>query len=336
MSDLPSVAIIMPAYNASHLLGRSLTAALVAAKDQKVLVVDPGSTDDTADVARNIGADVIRLEKRAGPAHARNVGVRHVDTDIVLFIDSDCVAHPDVVDRVREAFRDPELVSLTGSYDDTPPEQNFFSLYMNLRHHFTHQRANTEDASFWAGCGAVRRTVYEQIGGFDAEQFPMPMIEDIELGLRLRPKGKTRLDPKLHVTHLKKWTFKSVVSTDIKNRAIPWTRLILATGQMPNDLNLRLSQRVAAALAPFVLGGLAVAPPLFLTGMFPLGAAALAPAAVSAVMHSEMIGWCNQVRGPSFAARFWLFHQVHLVYSAATFVWCQLEHRIRPRTAAAT
>lgn len=325
----------MPAYNAAHLLGRSLTAAIVAAKGAPVIVVDPGSTDDTAEVARRIGARVIRLDKRAGPAHARNVGVKEVDTDVVLFIDSDCVAHPDVVDRVAEAFRDDELVSLTGSYDDHPPEQNFFSLYMNLRHHFTHQRANTESASFWAGCGAVRRTVYEAIGGFDAEQFPMPMIEDIELGLRLRKKGKTRLDPALHVTHLKKWTLRSVISTDIKNRAIPWTRLILATGEMPNDLNLRLSQRVAAALAPFALGGMAVAPPLLLTGILaPVGAAALAPAAVSAVMHADMIGWCNQARGPSFAARFWAFHQVHLVYSAATYVLCNVEHRVRPRAEA--
>lgn len=327
---LPSLAIVMPAYNAAHLLERSLTAALEAAKDQRVLVVDPGSTDDTAEVARRIGADVIRLEKRAGPAHARNVGVRHIDTEVVLFIDSDCVAHPDVVERVRRAFLDPELVSITGSYDDTPPEQNFFSLYMNLRHHFVHQRANRENASFWAGCGAVRRTTYEEIGGFDAVQFPMPMIEDIELGLRLKKMGKTRLDPDLHVTHLKKWTFRSVVSTDVKNRAIPWTRLILRTGQMPDDLNLRLSQRVAAALAPFVLGGLALAPALFLTGQVVPGAVALAPAAVSAVMHGEMIGWANRTRGPSFAARFWLFHQVHLVYSAATYVYCNLEHRIRP------
>ena len=146
----------MPAYNAAHLLGRSLAAALEAAGDQRVLVVDPGSTDDTESVARSLGAEVVRLPERAGPAHARNVGVEHVDCDVVLFIDSDCVAHPDVVKRVREAFTDPELVSLTGSYDDTPPEENFFSLYMNLRHHFTHQQAKTQPASFWAGCGAVR------------------------------------------------------------------------------------------------------------------------------------------------------------------------------------
>ena len=46
-------------------------------------------------------------------------------------------------------------------------------------------------------------------GGFDAERFPRPMIEDIELGLRLREHGETQLDPDFNVTHLKRWTLRS-------------------------------------------------------------------------------------------------------------------------------
>lgn len=327
--QLPSVAIVMPAYNAAHLLPRSLKAALEAAKDQKVVVVDPGSTDDTAEVARSMGAEVIRLPERAGPAHARNVGVKHVDADVVLFIDSDCVAHPDVVDRVRRSFAEhPGMVSLTGSYDDTPPEENFFSQYMNLRHHFIHQQANTEDASFWAGCGAVLREAYERVRGFDAERFPMPMIEDIELGLRLKKHGPTRLDRNLHVTHLKRWTFRSVVETDIKCRALPWSKLILETGEMPNDLNLRWTQRLSAALAPFALGGLALSPFLALTGQWVAVPAALLPLTVSAVIQRDMIAFFTRARGLPFGLAAWLFHQVHLIYSAGTYAYCMAQHRL--------
>src|SRR5260221_1315106 len=202
-----AVTLVIPAYNAARFLPKVIPAALAAAHGQRVLVVDPGSTDDTAGIARRLGAEVLCLGHRAGPALARNRGVESVTTEVVLFIDSDCVAHADVVERVERAFAsDPSLVSITGSYDDTPPEQNFASLYMNLRHHFVHQGARTEGASFWAGCGAVRTRVFREIGGFDAEQFPAPMIEDIELGVRLRPRGRTALDPALHVTHLKHWT----------------------------------------------------------------------------------------------------------------------------------
>jgi glycosyltransferase involved in cell wall biosynthesis len=322
MDRLPSVAIVMPAYNAAHLLPLTLKAALDAAKGARVIVVDPGSTDDTAKVAESMGAEVIRLPKRAGPAHARNVGVKQAKEDVVLFIDSDCVAHADVVERVRRAFAEnPGMVSITGSYDDTPPEPNFFSQYMNLRHHFIHQRANTEDASFWAGCGAVLREVYERVNGFDAERFPMPMIEDIELGLRLKEHGSTRLDRSLHVKHLKKWTLRSVIETDIKSRALPWSKLILETGQMPNDLNLRWSQRVSAALAPFVLGGVVIAP------LVPIG---LVPAAISAMIQRDMISFFHRARGPRFAASAWLFHQVHLMYSAATYAYCLAAHKLAP------
>ena len=181
MSAVPDLTIVMPAYNAAHHIPKTVPAALAAAKGARLLLVDPGSTDDTAEVARSLGAEVIRLPHRAGPAQARNVAVEQVDTELVLFIDSDCVAHPDVVDRVQAAFAaDAGLVSLMGSYDAEPPERNFFSQYMNLRHHITHQHANRDHAGFWAGCGAVRRSAFNRAGGFDVERFPRPMIEDIE------------------------------------------------------------------------------------------------------------------------------------------------------------
>ncbi len=329
MDGLPSVAIVMPAYNAAHLLPKTLTAAIEAAQGGRVIVVDPGSTDDTAEVAEALGAQVIRLPHRAGPAHARNVGVKQADEDVVLFIDSDCVAHPDVVERVRRSFAEhPDMVSLTGSYDDTPPEPNFFSQYMNLRHHFIHQKANTEDATFWAGCGAVLRDVYERIEGFDAARFPMPMIEDIELGLRLRKHGRTRLDRALHVTHLKRWTLRSVIETDIKSRAMPWSKLILETGEMPNDLNLRWSQRISAALAPFAVGGVAISPVLALTGQWLALPAALLPVAISALIQRDMIAFFTRARGPVFGTAAWLFHQVHLMYSAATYAYCLASHKL--------
>ena len=325
----PSIAIVMPAYNAAHLLPEVLPAALRAAAGATVLVVDPGSTDGTARVAEQLGAQVVRLPKQAGPARARNVGVAHVDADVVLFIDSDCVAKPDVVERVREAFAaDPNLVSLTGSYDDAPPEPNFFSQYMNLRHHLTHQRARREDATFWAGCGAVRREVFLAVGGYDEVRFPRPQVEDIELGYRLREKGAARLDPDLQVKHLKRWTLRNAVFTDIVERGIPWTTLMLERGGVPNDLNLRTSQRIAAALAPLALLAVAALPVALVAGAWTLAAASALALAISFALQRELMGEFARPRGAAFALRAFLFHQVHLTYSGATFVFCWLRNRL--------
>ncbi len=48
--------------------------------------------------------------------------------------------------------------------------------------------------------------------------------------------------------HLKRWTFWGLVKTDVLDRGIPWTELILRDANMPDDLNLQLSQRVSVAL----------------------------------------------------------------------------------------
>ena len=56
------------------------------------------------------------------------------------------------------------------------------------------------------------------------------------------------LDRNLLVKHLKRWTFWNLVKTDIKDRGLPWTELILRDKAMPNDLNLQISQRISVAL----------------------------------------------------------------------------------------
>jgi len=341
---LPTVSIVIPAYNAEGTIASVVSAVMQAAEAQHVLVVDPGSSDATAGIARGLGAEVLQLEYRAGPAQSRNIGVENAESDIILFIDSDCVPKTDVVRTVREAFgANPELVSLTGSYDDDPPDRGFFSQYMNLRHHSTHQMANRDNATFWAGLGAVRRTAFLQVGGFDAERYPEPQIEDIELGLRLAPLGQMQLDPDLQVKHLKRWTFRSVVETDIRCRAIPWSRLILEHGDLPNDLNLRSSQRLAGAIAPLVLLAVVTGPVAAVGLAYPQVFAGSLRAAVlvlagsllvvgfSLYLNAGLVRTFARIRGLPFALGGWLFQQVHLTYSAVTFAVCSLLHRFRRR-----
>jgi GT2 family glycosyltransferase len=231
---------------------------------------------------------------------------------------------------VERAFSEaPDLVALFGSYDAEPPEPGFFSRYMNLRHHFTHQRGRGEASTFWAGCGAVRRSAFLAAGGFDAGRYPLPMIEDIELGLRLAPHGRIRLDPDLQVTHLKRWTLRSVVETDVLRRAVPWAELILESGRLPDDLNLRPRERVSAALAPFVLGAPLAAAALAWAGTPRLALLAALPVAASLWLQRDLLACFARAGGARFALGGWLFHQVHLVYAAATMAACSLRHALR-------
>ncbi|HGY91234.1 MAG TPA: glycosyltransferase [Planctomycetes bacterium] len=327
--DDVEMAVVIPAWNAAGMLSVSLPVVLREAGTFDVLVVDAGSTDETAEVARSHGAEVLRLPRRAGPAEARNAGVDAKDEEVILFLDADCVPAEGLVQRVREKFaEDHTLVSLTGSYDERPLHRNFFSLYMNLRHHFVHHEAEREGATFWAGLGAVRRAAFELAGGFDEKKFPRPMIEDIDLAQRLKPLGRMELDPDLQVKHLKRWSFLSVVRTDIVCRALPWSRLIVEGGAMPDDLNLRRSQRVAAVVACLLVAGVVLSPVWVLLAPW-VGGVWGALAVISLVLHAPMLRCFRRLEGWGFALKAWAFHQVHLAYSALAFAWVVAVHRAR-------
>lgn len=322
--------MVIPAHDAARFLPRVLGA--LAGAHVPVLVVDDASRDDTASRAEALGARVLRLPVQGGPAAARNAGARALAAEVVLFLDADCVAHPDVPARVRAAFaREPALVGLSGSYDAAPPERNFASLYMNLRHHHTHQIAPADTRSFWAGCGAVRRRAFLDAGGFDARRFRAPAIEDIELAVRLGRHGALRFDAGLQVTHLKRWSLGSLVDTEIRRRAIPWAQLVAAAPEAPRGLNLRASQRAAALLAPLALAALPILVWALARGRLGVAAASAAALAAAWALNASLFACFARRGGPGFAAGAFLFHQLHLVYAGAAFAIALLVERLRLR-----
>ncbi|MCW5982087.1 MAG: glycosyltransferase family 2 protein [Bryobacteraceae bacterium] len=269
MSTLPTISVIIPAHNSAAQL-RECLAALAASTVEpfEIIVADDGSTDECEEVARRHGARVVPTGKRSGPACARNKGAKEAKGEILFFLDSDVCVHTDTVERMADRFaRDPALDALIGSYDDSPSCQDFLSQYKNLMHAFVHHKASQRACTFWSGCGAIRKRVFEQFNGFD-ESYKRPAIEDIELGYRLHGDGrKMELDPDVQVKHLKRWSFWGLVKTDILYRGIPWTELILRDRHMPNDLNVQLSQRVSVALA-FLLCGMSLFGAIWWRGLF--------------------------------------------------------------------
>jgi glycosyltransferase involved in cell wall biosynthesis len=255
------ISVVIPVHNGHTTLARCLqTVAASDYPDYEIIVVDDCSTDDTPAIARQFGARVLTLSgKPFGPAYARNRGVEISVGKIILFVDADITIPRDTLSKVATGFNShPEHAAMFGSYDQDPSEYEFLSQYKNLIHHFVHQQAKQEAGTFWTGCGAIRRSVFLEIGGFNSDRYPQPSIEDIELGSRLRSSGhRIYLNKEIQVKHLKRWTLKGWVKTDILGRAVPWTRLILSQRHLPNDLNLTKSHRLSALLTvlmlPFVL-----------------------------------------------------------------------------------
>jgi Glycosyl transferase family 2 len=324
----PSLSIIVPAYNAEREIAECLAALRTDAfPEVRLIVVDDASTDATADVAKAAGATVLRLARNGGPGAARNHGVAHADGDVILFVDADVVVAPGAVERVTRAFaEDPGLAALFGSYDDHPRAPGLVSRYRNLLHHFVHHEGRPDASTFWAGLGAIRRSVFLEIGGFDPVRFARPSVEDIELGYRLRRAGhRIRLDPAAQGTHLKRWTLASMVQVDVTRRALPWARLILETANAPVDLNLSVWQRVSAVLAGLAVLGLALTP------FRPAPGLALALGALGglALLNRRFYALLWRRGGLPLLATGFPLHVLYFLYSAASFAYASLEARLR-------
>ena len=333
----PTLSAIVPVYDGLHFLRRSLPplVAHVGGDLLELIVVDDGSKDGSAAFAAELGARVVPSGGRLGPGAARNRGAREARGDVLLFVDADVVAHADVVPKVRARFAReaaaPEpgrapLVAIFGSYDDAPPERNFMSLYMNLRHHWTHQRAPGEASTWWAGCGAIRRDAFLRVGGFDAARYVRPAIEDIELGYRLRDAGgRIELLPDVQGTHLKRWGARELIETDVFRRAVPWARLLQARPRAEAELNVSPVERARAALA----GVLALTVVLAAAGAVP-AAAPLALLAAALLANAPLLAFFARRAGPLFALGAGLFHQLYYGYATAAYLGVALEQRFRP------
>lgn len=312
----PQISIIIPEYNAKDYLVQSLPAFRKTDQENiELIVVDDNSTDDSPEFAHQYADVVLKMDKNSGPAKARNRGARASKASILLFLDADVRIHPDTISRVLATFqKNPEISAVFGSYDQRPREKNFFSQYKNLFHHYIHQNASADAKTFWAGCGAIRKADFDEVGGFSAE-FTKPSIEDVELGYKLRERGKTiRLEKNLQVTHLKKWTLSGLLKADILYRAIPWTLLAVKKG-LPRDLNFKLSDRFSGIAACFIFLSLC-----FLWKWPFLGFPAFFLAGFLLVLHKDLYSFFYKKKGFVFALFAIFYHWFYYLYSTLTFV----------------
>ena len=256
-----TLSVIVPVFNGEATLGRCLAALRCSETTiDELIVADDGSTDATPALARQAGARVISVQGGpSGPGRARNLAATHATGDVLVFIDADVEVTAKTLERLTAPLRtEPALTGTFGSYDDAPACTDPVSLYANLRHHWVHQRSAGPVATFWAGCGAMRREAFLALGGFDELRFRRPSIEDVELGLRLSAQsGRIRLLPDAQAKHLKHWRLWTLWRTDILQRAIPWGRLVGAPGSLSPTLNANRGQRLAALLALVSLAGFA-------------------------------------------------------------------------------
>jgi glycosyltransferase involved in cell wall biosynthesis len=317
LANSARISVVIPCHNSPTELGDCLSALVqVNWRQTEYIVVDDGSDEDLTRVVSGSGLPVrlLRLPTRSGPAAARNLGARFATGEILVFLDADVCVHSNTLALIEESFAEPNGPdAVIGSYDDNPSAPGFHSQFRNLLHHYVHQTSHRQACTFWTGCGAVYRSIFELHGGFDESTRGM---DDVELGGRLALTGaRIDLRPDIQVQHRKRWTFFLWTSTDLRLRGIPWTMLLLRDGSFPNVLNLDYRSRASVALIWAALAAMVAA--IFVPHA---GWLALPPLAMALWLNRRLYLFFRERRGSAFAAGSVAAHSFHSFICGLSFV----------------
>jgi rSAM/selenodomain-associated transferase 2 len=212
MSDSPSpagpaVSVVVPTLNEAAVLARTLEALPTGFAE--VVVADGGSTDATVAIAREHGARVTASPPGRGPQ--MNAGAAAAKGDVLLFLHADTVLPPDAPARIAAALA--EAGAVAGAFrlgiDSPDPRLRLIARAANLRTRLTGVPYG-DQALF------VRRDAFDAAGGFP----DVPIMEDVELGRRLKRLGRIVVVPARVRTSARRWEREGIVRTTLRNAVL--------------------------------------------------------------------------------------------------------------------
>lgn len=167
--SLVTVSVIIPAYNASESMARTLEALIKQNCFQpfEIIVVDDGSIDHTAEIVHSFNRVKYVRQENAGPAAARNHGARLARGQYLAFTDSDCVAQEDWISRLMAGFSQQQVGVVAGSYGIANPE-SWLARCIHAEIIWRHQYLMPDfPNSFGSYNFCVKKEVFEGVGGFN-------------------------------------------------------------------------------------------------------------------------------------------------------------------------
>jgi len=172
------ISIIMPVLNEAKSL-RDTLGSLSLSDNEELIVVDGGSNDETLSIAREFTGKV--FQAKSGRASVMNFGAQKAEGDILLFLHADCILPDDAFPMIRKALGGKDVAA--GGFDlgisDPGLRFRIIEFGANLRAHVTSLMYGDQGMF-------LRKDIFNSIGGFA----DIPLMEDIEISLRLKKTGK--------------------------------------------------------------------------------------------------------------------------------------------------
>jgi glycosyltransferase involved in cell wall biosynthesis len=196
---MPSVSVIIPTYNCAPSVGAAIESALRQTyQDFEIVVVDDGSEDNTEQIARRFGKKVAYVKQnQAGPAAARNYGIRISSSKYIAFLDADDIWDPrKLEEQVRVLDEDLEIGLVCSDFAVTSDDGSVSPSYLkDCRHARSGYVFNEviQENFILTSSVLLRRSCLSEVGMFDEA---LMRSEDRDLWLRVSYRWKVRILPK--------------------------------------------------------------------------------------------------------------------------------------------
>ncbi len=303
------ISVVIPCHNAERELKLCLEALFRNdLTNLEIVVVDDGSSDSTARVVEDFAQggsespaiQYLALEKKSGPAVARNQGVRQASHPFVLFLDADIVLTRQSIELIRESLdlysHRSDIIGVLGSYSEVIPWDDFLTNFKNLTICFLYKSTDTLSPFLHTPIFCIRREILDRVGGFDSR---FKTAEDFGLGILLGTQGfYFVIDRSLEGVHLKRYSLAAILKED-------WRRIrdLAAIKLSPNQRRFALrAHRPHRLLSLFLPGPILLG--FILTPLNPgYGNLAMLLLAVFVLCNVPFLLYTRRLRGWGFALK---------------------------------
>jgi len=195
--------VIIPVRNGSRTIKECLKAVLTQkpGHEFEVIVVDDGSTDDTARVVKSFPKVKLVQQKPLGPAVARNNGAKHALGQIVVFLDADCVPSKNWLKEMLKPFEDKSVAGVQGAYRTR--QQELMARFTQIEIEYRYKKMLSSEKIDWVGSysAAYLRSLFLELNGFN-RVFRKASGEDPDFSYSIQEKGyRIEFNPRAIVFH---------------------------------------------------------------------------------------------------------------------------------------
>jgi len=199
------ISIVMPVLNEAENL-RNTLGHLHLSENEELIIVDGGSVDGTVSIAREFTDKVFTA--KTGRASVMNFGAQNAQGDILLFLHADCILPDNSFTLIREVLRNKNIAA--GAFalriDSKKTVFRIIEIFSNLRAVLT-SLIYGDQGMF------LRKETFNRLGGFA----DIPLMEDIEISLRLNKAGKIVFLKQAITVSSRRWVKEGIVYTTLRN-----------------------------------------------------------------------------------------------------------------------